>query len=187
MSLRGCGLNLGGGQCCRLTGKLKTAGFLNHWAQFLRVLIKFLSVILSFYLRAPLKAVTVLVLAGTAQLSAVRSVYCLSADVTPPEKVCHVSRFSFCAPHFGVMRALSVYLHKNKNRQDLESLHGKGAAIAAVLAEIQSVPCMDFQIHHNCKRNSPCFYRMLAGLAFYYSAPRMAQMVFCETAIAPLF
>jgi hypothetical protein len=29
------------------------------------------------------------------------------------------------------------YFHKNKNRQDLQSLHGKGAALAAVLAEIR--------------------------------------------------
>ena len=35
------------------------------------------------------------------------------------------------------MRALSIYLHKNKSRQDLESLHGKGAAVAAVLAKIR--------------------------------------------------
>jgi hypothetical protein len=72
MSLRGCGLNFGGGHCSRLNGK--TADFLNHWTQFLRILIKFLSVILSFYLRAPLKAVTVLVFAETEQLSAVRPI-----------------------------------------------------------------------------------------------------------------
>lgn len=38
------------------------------------------------------------------------------------------------------------YLHKNKNRHNLESLRGKGAAVAAVVTEIQPVPRMDFQI-----------------------------------------
>jgi hypothetical protein len=50
------------------------------------------------------------------------------------------------------MRALSVYLHKNKNRQDLESLHGKGAAVAAVLAEIRLFRVWTFKSTNNFKR-----------------------------------
>jgi hypothetical protein len=53
------------------------------------------------------------------------------------------------APRIGVSSLRKRYrssFHKHKIRQDLESLHGKGAAIAAILAEIQPVPCMDFQI-----------------------------------------
>ena len=37
--------------------------------------------------------------------------YCHSAQVIDSIKASHLRRISFCAPHFGVMRALSVYFH----------------------------------------------------------------------------
>jgi hypothetical protein len=48
------------------------------------------------------------------------------------------------ARHLASCALVSSHVQK-QIRQDLESLHGKGAALAAVLAEIQSVPCMVFQ------------------------------------------
>jgi hypothetical protein len=49
-----------------------------------------------------------------------------------PAKVNHLRRFSFCAPHFGVMRALSVYLHKKTARHAVGNPVVMQAALRAV-------------------------------------------------------
>jgi hypothetical protein len=102
--------------------------------------------------------------------------------VTPSQKFVTSAAFHFTLAVSASLRRCRSSHTCIKNRQDLESLHGKGAAIAAILAETQPVPCMDFQIQeHFNKLKISLFYRGLdAKLPFGDANWHFSE---CETAL----